>query len=57
MIQPRSSEPGVKGVMADFGQSLDTVRLLLGMKREEDVANGKAKKSLKRSKQFRDPIQ
>ena len=33
--------------MEDFGQSLDTVRMLLGMDMDEDVATGKARKSLK----------
>ena len=43
----RLSEPGKKGSMEDFGQSLDTVRMLLGMDMEEDVATGRARKSLK----------
>ena len=43
----RLSEPGKKGSMEDFGQSLDTVRMLLGMDMEEDVATGRARRSLK----------
>ena len=52
----RSSGYGIKGDLADFGQSLDTVRAVLGMDRKEDVTSGKVKKSLKRSKQFRNPV-
>ena len=50
----RMSKSG--GSTAEFVQSLDAVRTVLGMEREEDVATGKAKKSLRNNKQFRNPV-
>ena len=53
---PDLSRMSKSGSTADFVQSLDAVRTVLGMEREEDVATGKAKKSLRNNKQFRNPV-
>ena len=43
----------MKGSIENFVQSLDTVRAVLGMAREEDVATGAAKKRLRNNKHFK----